>query len=327
MLSEKTIRAFISQDEQKQAFQWPNFSLLHAAWAEDATPSIGLSGPTMKFLDDEIGELKRIDEKKKQEIAARTLKPPVFDPVDDEMKSSILSRYLLWKKFEFPTLNHEEVDGTIYMRATAMRALRGCPKEIQSYWDNIRWNFFRIYRYKNGPANPWLQFSLPGGFFLVSAKAIELAADESELAFLLVRALVREQSLEKHKIIFAKNWEANVAELAETEWANRLKIQNTKENKNIDVSDEIKTDQIAAECVSVAGYDPKSGFHYLKRLASKKDLPWAKDFFEYSIGLDYRVERFETLLEENVAKQKFEMGTVRNGKRFATAAKYWNILP
>jgi hypothetical protein len=329
-LSKGTLKAFEAQDEAPMAWKLPFF--ITAAFAnepKDPAP-LGLSGTDLGFLDQEF---RVIQDKKKAEAAkreARRLKPPSILPLDQSLRTAILGRYMLQKYFELPPLTHEEVDGFIYMRATAMRSLAGCPKSIRDYWQGRRWNIFRAYRLKSRPEipHPWLETSLPGGYFTVSGRAIEQAGNEAELAFLLVRPLVREMRLQRPKVKFnPKQWPADLESLSEEQWSHTLKAQSTKDSANLDVADEIAVDMIATECVSRAGYRPMAGLSYLRNLNAKKETPWAKWFFEHSIGLEYRLERLGSLVEEALAKDKFPAGKSSNPKRFATASRYWNLLP
>jgi hypothetical protein len=143
-----------------------------------------------------------------------------------------------------------------------------------------------------------------------------------------VRPLVRELRLRHKKPAFhAKAWPRELEALSEDLWSQTLKAQSTKDSENLDVADEIAVDLAASECVSRAGYRPLSGISYLRKLSGKRGESWSKWFFERTIGLDYRLERFSALLDEALAKDKFPAGKTSNPKRFATASRYWNLIP
>src|SRR5690606_10259052 len=104
--------------------------------------------------------------------------------------------------------------------------------EVQDYWKDRRWNHFRVYRMKSRPEvpHPWLEVALPGGYFALSARAIELAGNESEFAFLLVRPMVKEMRIHRKKTAFQpKSWPAELENLSEEIWSHALKAQSTKE--------------------------------------------------------------------------------------------------
>ncbi len=330
-LSQGTMNAFRQQDEPAMVRTLPTFSpLLPVAQAEEKNPPLGLSGTDLSFLDQEfhvVQERKKTEEKYR---VAKLLKPPPTPPLGQKTRTAILGRFLLQKYLELPPLTQEEVDGFIYMRATALRALEGCPKNVRDYWQNRRWNFFRVFRLKSRPEvrHPWLEFSLPGGYFALSGKALELAGNEAEMAFLLVRPLVRELRLKRKPITFQpKAWPKELDNLSEVQWAEMLKAQSTKESTNLDVADEIAVDIAATECISRAGYRPLGGLSYLRKLSLQKEEPWAKWYFEHSIGLEYRIERLLALVPESLAKGVFPEGKSTNPKRFSTASRYWNLLP
>lgn len=335
-LSKGTMKAFSGQDEKGLGrIQFP--TLMPIAYAEEAAketteapPSLGLSGTDLNFLDQEfsvIQEKKNAEEKKR---LSKKLYPPKSPAIDNGIRTAILGRFMLEKYLETPPLTHEEVDGFIYMRATAMRALEGCPKEIRNYWQNRRWNHFRVFRMKSRPeiAHPWLEVALPGGYFAFSGRSIDLAGNESELAFLLVRPLVRELRLKRKKPNFsAKTWPRDLETESEEIWEETLKSQSTKESANLDVADEIAVDLTATECISRGGYRPLGGISYLRKLITKREEPWARWFNQNSIGLEYRIERLATVLETALATKKFPEGQATNPKRFATASRHWNLLP
>lgn len=332
-LSRGTLNAFIGQDETALSSYFqrvPTFFPLALAEEAELPPSMGLSGTDLGFLDQEfsiIQEKKKAEEKKR---LARKLRPPMMPPIDPSIRNAILGRFMMKKYLEMPPLTHEEVDGYIYMRATALRALEGCPKEIQNYWKGRRWNHFRVFRMKSRPElkYPWLEISLPGGYFGLGARSIDIAGNEAELAFLLVRPLVREMRLKRMKPAFTtKGWPGELEIQSEEIWSQTLKSQSTKESENLDVADEIAVDMLATECISRGGYRPLAGLSYLRKLAVKREEPWSKWFFEHSIGLEYRMERFASLVAEALAKGKFPEGKATNPKRFATASRHWNLMP
>lgn len=330
-LSKGTLKAFQAQDEAPLTWLPPALPFVRFAFAEELkNPPLGLTGSDLEFLDQEFRVLQGEKKAAAAKLEALKLKPPSILPLDQTLRTALLGRFMLHKYFELPALTHEEVDGFIYMRAAAMRALAGCPKNVRDYWQNRRWNIFRAYRLKSRPEipHPWLETSLPGGYFALSARAIAQAGNEAELAFLLVRPLVREMRIQHAKLKFnPKAWPAELESISEEQWSQVLKAQSTKDSVNLDVADEIAVDMIATECISRSGYRPMAGLSYLRNLSMKKEEPWAKWFFDHSIGLDYRLERVAALVEESLAKEKFPAGKSTNPKRFTTASRYWNLLP
>jgi len=332
-LSKGTLKAFSSQDEKAlTSWRWPSF--VPAAHAEgeipEAPPSMGLSGTDLNFLDQEFSVIQEKKNAEKKLQQSKKLRPPPTPAIDQGIRTAILGRYMLQKYLELPTLTHEEVDGFIYMRATAMRALDGCPKIVRNFWANRRWNHYRAFRLKSRPeiAHPWLEVALPGGYFAFSGKSLDLAGNESEMAFLLVRPLVRELRLQRKKPKFsAKTWPQDLETESEEIWDQTLKSQSTKYSVNLDVADENAVDIMATECISRSGYRPMGGISYLRKIAAKREEPWAQWFTKNSIGLDYRIERLASVLETALAEKKFPEGQATNPKRFATASRHWNILP
>ncbi len=338
-LSRGTLAAFSKPEEGPASSRWLPFqeNFLPEASAEEAGKSeegtsapMGLTGTDLSFLDQEIEVLQS---KKKNETIkriAKKLKIPPAPILDDTIRRGLLGRYLLERYLELPPLTLEEVDGFIYMRATAQRALLGCPKQIQDHWKKRRWNFLRIYRLKSRSEekNPWFEIALPGGYFALSGRAIELAGNEAELAFLLVRQLVRDLHVTAPALHFnKKSWPGSLKEQSEEVWDKMLKSQSTKDSENLDVSDEIEVDMQAIECLGRAGYRPLAAIAYLKKLTLNREQPWAAWFTKHSIGLEYRIERVLALTQESLAHQKFPEGKDSQTKRFAAAAKQWNILP
>jgi hypothetical protein len=327
VLSENTLRAFEQQDEAPLV-RLP--SLIPSAHAEEATPTMGLTGTDLGFLEQEF---KVIQIKKQKESKRKTLQrahAPKFPPLNDPAREQILGRFMLHKYFEFPAFSHEEIDGFIYMKAIATRALRSCPQIVREYWSNRPWNFLRVTRLKSRPEEkyPWLQFKLPGGYFPISARAIDVAGNEAELAFILVRALVEETRLHRKNPTFSKeNWPKQLEGLSEMQWEKSLYPQSTKSGEAVDVAHDIAVDTIASECLSRAGYRPISGLSYLRKLWIKKETSWTKWFFERSPGIEYRLDKSAALLEQGLSQNRFPEGKSSNVKRFATASRYWNLMP
>jgi hypothetical protein len=330
-LSRKTLDAFSKPEQEKAERSFSPLPFAYADEGQEKEPApLGLTGTDLSFLDQEIQVIQDRKQVEAQQLEARKLKTPSPPALDDSTRAGVLGRYLLERYLDLPALSMEEVDGYIYMRATAMRALRGCPKEVQAYWKNRRWAHFRVFRLKSRPEirHPWLEIALPGGYFALSGKAIEQAASEAELAFLLVRQLARELRVKRKALRFqAKNWPGSLPPLAEEVWDQVLKAQSTKDSENLDVADEIAVDMTAVECIAKAGYRPAAALAYLKKLALNKDQPWAEWFAKHSIGLDYRVERVAALTQESIAQRKIPDGSESQGKRFASASRQWNILP
>lgn len=338
-LSKRTLEAFARQDETPLGWAlppplpfWPMPSAFAAG--EEADPSkeapMGLSGTDLGFLDQEFQVLQTEKEKARRAQAARKLHPPQSPPLGEKTRTAILGRFMMQKYLELPPLTHEEVDGYIYMRATARRALDGCPAPVRAYWAKRRWNHFRVYRLKSRSEQrqPWLEVVMPGGYVGISAKAIELAGNEAEMAFLLVRPLVKELRVKrKGTAPSIKGWPASLESLSEEAWSRSIKSHSTRDSENLDVADEIAVDMQALECISRAGYRPMAGLSYLRKLAASRSEPWASWFNEHYIGTDYRIDRVATLLNEALAKRSFPAGTASNPKRFSTAARHWNLLP
>lgn len=329
-LSRKTLEAFSLPESPKSAAGL-SFNFVAEALANEKEPApMGLTGTDLSFLDQEI---KVIQDRKKFEAKnkeAKKLKTPPPPPLDTAARTGVLGRFLLERYLEAPPLTMEEVDGYIYMRATAMRALQGCPKAVQAHWKNRRWSHFRAFRLKARPEvrHPWLEVAFPGGYFAVSARAIEQASNEAELAFLLVRQLARELRVKRKALRFdVKNWPTSLTGLAEETWDQTLKAQSTRHSENLDVADEIAVDMLAVECIANAGYRPMAGLAYLKNLSVNKEEPWAEWIAKNSIGLSYRIERLATLIQEGIAQQRFPDGPDSQAKRFASASRQWNLLP
>lgn len=330
-LSKNTLALFSRPETQAaDSAPWRLPAVIGNAFAEEekAAP-IGLTGTDLSFLQQEIKVEAEHRQAAKKVRVSKILKSPAAPPLDEQTRREVLGRYMLERYFELPPLNLEETDGFIYMRAIAVRALSGCPKPVQDFWKNRHWNFFRMFRLKSRPElkHPWLEIALPGGHFGVSGRAIELATNEAELAFLLVRQLVRELRVKSSYPDLKKDWPSNLPAQSEELWAQVLSAQSTKDSKNFDVSDEIEVDLQAAECLGRSGYRTMAAVAYMRKLLLNRELPWAEWYVKNSIGLEYRIERLHTLITEAVAHQKFPEGNDSQSKRFASASKQWNILP
>lgn len=327
VLSERTLAAFQKQDEAPLALP----SIIPEAHAEETGDSdLGLTGTDLGFLDQEFQVLQTRKVKTEKRKQAQRAHAPKFPPLDDSARNSILGRFMLRKYFDFPQFSHEELDGYVYMKAAATRALRGCPKPVRDFWAGRPWNFLRVYRLKSRPEekHPWMQYRLPGGYFAVSGRAIDIAGNEAELAFLLVRALVEETRLKRRQPSFPKRgWPKTLEALSEEQWEKSLHAQSTKDGDAVDVAHDIAVDAAAVECISRAGYRPIAALSYLRRLSARRDEPWSKRFFDENPGLDYRLDRSAALVEDGLSKRRFPEGKSSNVKRFATASRHWNLLP
>ncbi|MGZ3718773.1 MAG: hypothetical protein ACXWR1_10555 [Bdellovibrionota bacterium] len=326
-LSKRTLAAFSAPETPPGA---RSEGWIPAAQAAEEPATLGLTGTDLSFLDQEI---KVVQDRKKRETRIKEAKKvhvPSPPPLDDKIRTGLLGRYMLERYLEMPQLSMEEVDGHVYMRATAMRALRGCSAKVQNFWKERRWDYFRVFRLKSRSEvkHPWFEIALPGGYFGLSARAIELAGNEAELAFVLVRQLVRELRVKRPALRFEKKgWPENLSPKAEELWDQVLKAQSTKDSVNLDVADEIAVDTQAIACISNAGYRPMAGIAYLRKLSLNKDEPWATWYTQHSIGLDYRIERVTAIVQEALAQEKYPEGKDSREKRFLSAAKQWNILP
>lgn len=338
VLSRGTLNAFIQHDESPSGLLpsilsprlAPYLFLPNAEAADKEDPPMGLSGSDLSFLDQEFKVVKDRKSKEEQARLALTIRAPKTPPLEASTRVGILGRFMLNKYFEIPPLTHEEVDGFVYMRATALRALEGCAKPVRDFWQHRRWNAFRVYRLKSRPEvrHPWLDISLPGGYFTFSARALDLATNEAELAFLLVRPMVLEARLKRPAVnLSAKGWPESLQAQSELVWDRTLKAQSTRDSENLDVADDIAVDMQALECISRAGYKPMGGVNYLRKLSAAREEPWSKWFNDHSIGLDYRLEQITTRLDDAIAKQKFPAGSALNPKRYGLATKRWNLMP
>jgi hypothetical protein len=329
VLSRKTLAAFSIPETPAPS---AGLRLITEAIAgEDDSPApLGLTGTDLSFLDQEVKVVKNRHAQETRIRESKHVHVPATPPIDDRTRTGLLGRYMLERYLDLPPLSMEEVDGHIYMRATAMRALQGCSAKVKNFWKDRRWGYFRVYRLKSRPEvkHPWFEVALPGGYFALSGRAIELAADEAELAFVLARQLVRETRLKRPAVKFAKQgWPEALSPKAEQLWDQALKTQSTKDLSGFDVADEIAVDQEAVACIANAGYRPMSAIAYLRKLAFNKDQPWAAWYAQHAIGLDYRIERLTALTQEAVAQQQIPDGKDARSKRFASAVKQWNILP
>ncbi len=329
VLSRKTMLAFRHFDEQMGNSNSASLQLESIAEAADAPKdSYGLLGADLDFLKQEFTAKQNAHQAEAMKRRKKILSAPRIPALNTKVKSAILGRYMINKYFTMPQLSHDEVDGFVYMKAIAERTLEACPKKIQAYWQKRHWNIFRIYQLKSHleEKNPWLQLELPGGYFAVSARAIDTASNEAELAYLLIRPMVRAVHIPPSKVSFGKKWPEELANLSEEQWLQVLKDQSTLESKNVDVADEILVDQEAVECVSRAGYASGAPLSFLKRISQSRSMPWASWLSENMIGIDYRVERLSSFTPNAIARQSFPAGSIVNQKRFSQATKGWNIL-
>ncbi|MCO5143734.1 MAG: hypothetical protein M9962_11650 [Oligoflexia bacterium] len=147
VLSKKTLELFIKTDEQisteKSKTLFHELSLKSPAILRKKE-SLGLSGPSLEFLDFEINEI----EKKKQAILAKEkakkLTPPILMSVDQNIHTKILSRSVLAEQYVHPPLTQEEVDGHSYMNVVSHPHFRAARKNIQAYWKSNLFMFFSI---------------------------------------------------------------------------------------------------------------------------------------------------------------------------------------
>lgn len=326
-VSRKTLAAFRNQDEVGLSFRLPQFSLVPFAHAE-ADPSLGLSGADLKFLDEEVRVVK--EEKKKEELVriARILRAPPVAPINDKIREGVVGRHLLATKFSLPALSHEEVDGNIYLRAIVHRSLDGCSKAVKDYWKDRPWQILRVLGWAGTTEHTkeWVQAELPGGYFTLSARAINQAQNEAELAWLALRPLVRSVRMKKPQLKFGK-WPASLPALAEESWDPLLRAQSPKDAAGVDVGDELAVDDVTFQCLAAAGYDPGAGLGYLRRLSVAREESWAKWFFEHHIGFDYRLQRANELLLQGQSRGKIKKASVLNSRRFKAASRLWNVVP
>lgn len=290
-------------------------------------PPIGLSGAHLGFLHEETMAVIVEHKKEKKIVESKILKAREIKAITKNVKHEIMARYISERELSLPSLTHEEVDGNIYMQAILQRALSGCSKKIQSYWKDKHWFAFRIYGLKTKPSEKdiWYQFRLPGGYFAVSDRAIATAQNEAELAYLLVRPLVRDSRLAKINMnLDVKDWAQALREQEPKVWADSLRAQSTKLSKNLDVADEISVDLEASECLARSGYHWQAGLRYLQRMRSNSKETWAAWFIENSIGLDYHLEQLEERLQEAINHKQFPDSDTLNRKRFQTAIELWN---
>ena len=328
VLSRRTLAVFRNHDEQAK---WNLPSLFPSAWAESKKEiELGLSGTDLDFLQEEI----KVAQKEKQKAAvirqSKILKIPVVKPLTDNIREVILGRYLASENLRLPPLIHEEIDAAVYLRAVTQRTIEGCPKEILSHWENKRWVIFRILGLKSEEPKDrsWQQLEMPGGTFATSAKAIDVAESEAELAYLLARPLVRSLSLPKLKITLdQKSWAKDLQDQSADLWQKIVRNQSLRDSTGIDAADELYVDKITMQCLARAGYNASAALSYLKRLSIAREEKWAKPFFEHFIGFDYRLQRVAELRNEGLADGSIKQGGVLNKKRFQAAAKLWNILP
>jgi hypothetical protein len=357
VLSQKTLILFKTQDEKNISLRnnWDSF-LSFAAYAQDKPPEpaptpaaappadgkkkkelvvpekpegppLGLSGIHLGFLEQEAVVVKKQQAQELKMKQAKILKPREIKPIDEQTKILILSRLIAERELNIPALNHEEVDGNLYMRAITKRALDGCPASIRDSWKDRHWFVFRIFglKEKKDEKNIWYQFAMPGGYFAISNRAIAQAKNEAELAFVLLRPFVRQERLEALTFATdAKEWPMQLRDQADRVWADLQRVQSTKLSKNLDVADEITVDLLTSECIANAGYQSDAGLRYLQRLRNNRDETWAKWFIEHSIGLDYRLQQLGLKLQEEMRLKKIPESETINRKRFETAIEIWN---
>lgn len=331
-LSKKALQMFKLQDETSSYFHQglPLLPSAQAAEEEKIEKSLGLIGADLDFLQQEFRQINTKKNKEVQVKNAKILRPPVIPAADIGTKTNLMGRYLAYRSLKLPTLSHEEIDGSLYMQAVARRVLDACSEPQQKLWKNQRWQIFRFMHLQSEgmPQNAWLQFELPGHYFAVSAKAIALASNEAELAFLLARPFLRAAKVKHEKITFSKKGLAeNLRTMAPEVWEKIQRNQSTKLSENLDIGDEVEMDLATMTCMARAGYNPDAGITYLKKLAASKDQSWSKWFHENNIGIDYRMERTAKLLKEEKAKAQIANATVVNKKRFQKAVELWNYLP
>ena len=328
VLSRRTLAVFRNQDEVTK-FEFP--SIFPSAWGADKNdPNLGLTGTDLQFLQQEIKVVQ--EEKKKQEKVriSKILRAPKVKPLDDGLRRVVLGRFLAAENLHFPELLHEEVDGTVYMRAITERALEGCSDKLLKYWRDKRWVVFRILGVKGEKDTDrnWHQLELPGGTFAVSARAIDAAQNEAELAFLLLRPLVRSTVL-KFKLpkYPPKTWAQEVKEHGDDIWNTVNRSQSLRDAENLDAADELDVDKLTMQCISRAGYDSAAAISYLQHLSLGREEAWSKPFFDHFIGFDYRLKRMGELRAEGIAKGEIKAGGVFNKKRFQAVARLWNVIP
>ena len=320
VLSRRTMQAFRQSDESLQG-SW-NFSLFPAALAEEK--SLGLVGPKIDFLTQEFQVLEGERKKEEQRRELLILKAPSMKPLDNPAKDRILARFLVQRYMELPSLSHEEIDGSLYMRAITLRALEACPTEVQKYWKNKSWSILRFLQLRGEGGKSWKQIALPGYTFAVSAKAIDSATNEAELAYLLLRPMVSlAQRNYQAKKQLSGQWPMNLSENAGSAWQNSRHVLSSKHTEGVDVADEIAADKTSLECLAKAGYAPQAALNYLRRMILAKE---EKDFHEQSIGLEYRLEKFEEFLLQAREKNLFPLNGAVNSKRYTQALRFWNVL-
>lgn len=331
VLSQKTLEAFRQQDE-RLALSNPNlwnFTFFPLALAEKKEESlkIGLAGVDFQFLDQEFEILKKQKEDKKKALLNSKLRPPSPPAFSEAAKEALVSRLALLDQLDLPALTHEEIDGFIYMRAIAHRVLSGCEEKWKKTWKDRRWNIFRYYREKGQSGYPWGKRTLPAGYFALSAKAIDTAQTEAELAYLLVRFFLRESQIERKKMKLPKKLGmSELRTIGNEHWLKWVNLASTKENPKFDIADELSMDQAAIQCLMGSGYSAAGSLSYLRRIALQKDAPWAKEFFDHSIGWEFRMEKLAEHMEKLREQNQLKAG-VSNTKRFSTASRYWNLMP
>jgi hypothetical protein len=324
VLSENTLAAFIRLDEAP-AVGWKIQDLLLAP--AEAASKLGFLGANLNFLKDEAAAKRRERARMDAERAAKILKPPTIEPPGAEAKEFALGRYISEKNFDLPPLTNEEVDGHLYLRAIAVRTLRGCADDIQNYWKNRPFNVYRVKNYFGRPASDrlWFQIQMPGGNFFHSDSVLSSVQNEAELAFLVVRPFLLSLRQDSAEMSFPDDWVKAIPRLAPETLLRLRAQQSAKMNAKIDVAADISIDLAALKCVAEAGYRFDAGLGYLKRIRAASKLDWSSGFIEHAPGLDYRIERVEKELAEAVALGKIKRSLITNPARLEAAQKLWNI--
>ncbi len=328
VLSRRTLAVFRNQDEVTK-LELP--SLFSSAWGADkGDPELGLSGTDLEFLRQEVKVVQQEKKKAEKVRISKILKAPKVKPLDDGLRRVVLGRFLAADNLRFPELLHEEVDGAVYMRAITERALEGCSDKVLKSWKDRRWVVLRILGIKGEKDSErnWHQLELPGGTFVVSARAIDTAQNEAELAFLLLRPLIRSTVLKFKLPKFSpKTWAEEVKEHHEEIWTAVNRSQSLRDAEDLDAADELEVDKLTMQCISRGGYDSAAAISYLQHLSLAREETWSKPFFDHFIGFDYRLKRIGELRAEGIAKGEIKAGGTFNKKRYTAVAKLWNVLP
>jgi hypothetical protein len=334
VLSQRTLQALSTQDERAISL-WNGDRTLSELWGSKiawAEEGVGLVGSDLNFLKEEWDSILRKRAAAERERKLRTLQAPAPPKRTRATDLSIQGRKLLLENFRPAPLSPEEVDGHLYMRALSMRALNGCEPAVQAYWKNRSFRPFRVLNLKNQSSElrPWIELALPGGVFVYSARAMDMAANEAELAFLLVRSLVREFQLSRlgdSKESADPATKTPVKTPPLPSWSDAVNRQSSKINPAIDVGQETAADLAAIRCIGGAGYRPMAGLNYIRRLASEREQPWARWPLEHQIGWTIRVDKTQAEMGTLLKTGEIKEGSATNPKRFATALRFWNVIP